>query len=177
LSIIIGLAITQILKGFRGILLSRARLKLYWPSLVWALLLLAVCGQTWWAQYGMRKIPSWTFLGFSVVELQTVILYMLAAIVFPDFFDERGTDLRAHYFAHTRWFFSLFVALILTSLLKEPVLGGHFGDSVNVVFHFFFIALALVTIVFRQEWVHKAMSIVAVAVFVVYMMTLFTRLN
>jgi hypothetical protein len=177
LSIIIGLAITQILKGFRGLLLSRARLKLYWPSLVWALLLLAVCGQTWWAQYGMRKIPSWTFLGFSVVELQTVILYMLAAIVFPDFFDERGTDLRAHYFAHTRWFFSLFVALILTSLLKEPVLGGHFGDSVNVGFHFFFIALALVTIVFRREWVHKAMSIVAVAVFVVYMMTLFTRLN
>jgi hypothetical protein len=177
LSIIIGLAMTQILKGFRGILLSRARVKLYWPSLVWALLLLAVCSQTWWAQYEMRKIPSWTFPGFSIVELQTVILYMLAAVVFPDFFDERGTDLRTHYFTHARWFFSLFVALIVTSLLKDPVLGGHIGDPVNVAFHFFFIALSLVTIVFRREWVHKTMSIVAVAVFAVYTMTLFANLK
>jgi hypothetical protein len=177
LSIIIGLAMTQILKGFRGILLSRARLKLYWPSLVWALLLLAVCSQTWWAQYEMRKISTWTFPGFSIVELQIIILYMLSAIVFPDFFDERGTDLRAHYFAHARWFFSLFIALLLTSLLKDPVLGGHFGDPVNIGFHCLFIALSLLTIVFRREWVHKTMSIVAVAVFVVYTMTLFARLK
>lgn len=34
-SIIVGLAITQILKGYRGIVLSRARVRIYWPTLVW----------------------------------------------------------------------------------------------------------------------------------------------
>jgi len=31
LSVILGLAVTQILKGFRGLLLSRARIQVYWP--------------------------------------------------------------------------------------------------------------------------------------------------
>ena len=31
ISVILGLAVTQILKGFRGIVLSRGRIKMYWP--------------------------------------------------------------------------------------------------------------------------------------------------
>src|SRR5947207_15965835 len=41
LSVILGLAVTQILKGFRGLLLSRARIRLYWPVIAWAALLAA----------------------------------------------------------------------------------------------------------------------------------------
>lgn len=177
LSIIVGLAMAQILKGFRGILLSRARIKLYWPSLLWALLLLAVCGQSWWAQYEMRKLPTWTFPGFSIVELQTIILYMLAAVVFPDFFDARGTNLREHYFEHSRWFFSLFVALLMTSLLKDLVLTEHFTDPLNLAFHCTFIALSAVAIATRREWVHKTMAVCAVILFAIYTMTLFWRLK
>jgi len=32
LSIILGLAITQILKGFRGIVLARSRVRMYWAG-------------------------------------------------------------------------------------------------------------------------------------------------
>jgi hypothetical protein len=39
LSVILGLAVTQILKGFRGLLLSRARIQLYWSVIGWAVLL------------------------------------------------------------------------------------------------------------------------------------------
>ena len=42
LSVILGLAVTQILQGFRGLLLSRARIKIYWPVIGWAFLLLLV---------------------------------------------------------------------------------------------------------------------------------------
>jgi hypothetical protein len=54
ISVILGLAVTQILKDFRGIVLSRARIRIYWPVLVWAALLLLVCFQHWWAMFGMR---------------------------------------------------------------------------------------------------------------------------
>jgi hypothetical protein len=47
LSVILGLAVTQILKGFRGLLLSRARIRLYWPVIAWGALLLLVCFQHW----------------------------------------------------------------------------------------------------------------------------------
>ena len=56
ISVILGLAVTQILKGFRGILLSRARIRIYWPVIAWAVLLLLVCVQSWWAMFECATI-------------------------------------------------------------------------------------------------------------------------
>jgi hypothetical protein len=81
LSIILGLAITQILKGFRGLLQSRKRVRLYWPALAWAGLLLLIYVQTWWAMFGLRSHHDWTFGAFAIVLLQTIVLYMLAGLV------------------------------------------------------------------------------------------------
>ncbi|MEP6483714.1 MAG: hypothetical protein ABJB01_04640 [Rudaea sp.] len=110
LSIIMGLAMTQVLKGFRGILLARTRVRIYWPSLIWAILLLTICVEIWWSQFGMRKLEVWTLPEFYAVLLQFVIAYMLAAIVLPDFSDRRAVDLREHYFSHIGWFFGLMIA-------------------------------------------------------------------
>ena len=55
LSIILGLAVTQILTGFRGLLQSRARVQVYWPAIAWAFLLLVICAQSWWAMFGLRS--------------------------------------------------------------------------------------------------------------------------
>ena len=177
LSIILGLAITQVLKGFRGILLARRRVVLYLPVLVWAVLLLAIYVQSWWASFGMRQITQWTFPEFSVVLLQTILLYMLAALVFPDFHAEETTDLRAHYLDHTRWFFGLMLATLVTSLLKDLVLSGHFSDMVNVGFHLFFITTTVIAMFTRREGYHKGMSVIGLAVFLVYTLTLFSRLR
>src|SRR5262249_24586022 len=53
-SVILGLAVAQILKGFRGLLLSRARARIYWPVIGWAALLLLICFQSWWAMFELR---------------------------------------------------------------------------------------------------------------------------
>ena len=34
ISVILGLAVTQILTGFRAILLARTRIRMYWPVIV-----------------------------------------------------------------------------------------------------------------------------------------------
>jgi hypothetical protein len=64
LSVVLGLAVTQILKGFRGLVLSRAHVRLYWPVIGWAVLVLLVCFQNWWSMFGMRNRHGWTF-GFA----------------------------------------------------------------------------------------------------------------
>ncbi|HZX71160.1 MAG TPA: hypothetical protein VFE77_10120 [Rhodanobacter sp.] len=84
LSIILGLAITQVLQGFRGLMLARSRVRTYWPSLAWAILLLVLDVQAWWAMYDLRFRHEWSFLGFAVVLAQTVPLYLLAGLVLPD---------------------------------------------------------------------------------------------
>lgn len=177
-SIILGLAITQILKGVRGMVLARARVISYWPTLVFAGFLFLVDVQVWWALFEIRQVRLWTFPLFALVVMQTTSLYLLAALVLPDFFGEQTVDLRKHYFAHQRIFFSLFVATLLISLAKPIFLEGHLpNDPIDVAFHLGWIAMASVAAFTRREWFHKAMSVVSVLAFLVYIAVLFTRLR
>ena len=177
LSIIMGLAITQILKGFRGILLSRVRIRIYWPSLAWAVLLLVMCVEIWWSQFGMLGRSDWTLPMFYSVLLQFILAYMLAAIVLPDFFGDHEVDLHEHYFSHQRWFFGLLIAELLSSLLKEFVLSGGYHEKANLVFHLVFLAAAVLTMTIRNETFHKAAAVVALSLFMVYTVLLFWRLQ
>jgi len=79
LSIILGLAITQVLKGFRGLMQSRARLRMYWPTVVWSVLVLVIAVQSWWAMFDLRDHHDWTFLEFSIVLTQTIVVPVCAA--------------------------------------------------------------------------------------------------
>ncbi len=177
ISIIIGLAVTQILQGFRGLLQSRARSRIYWPSLTWAVLLLIICVQTWWAMFGLRSHEGWTFLGFAVVVLQTIVLYMLAGLVLPDFPAETAVDLRENYFAHHDWFFGIAGLSVLVSLAKDLVLTGALPNQTNVAFHLFFMAIALLGAFLKNEWFHKSAAVIMVAAFGLYIATLFEHLH
>src|SRR4030095_11699298 len=92
LSVILGLAVTQILQGFRGLLLSRTRVHIYWPVIAWALLLLLICLQHWWSMFGLRTRRDWTFLQFAAVPLNVILIYMIAGLVFPDLCGDKVVD-------------------------------------------------------------------------------------
>ena len=175
LSIIIGLAITQILKGYRGIVLSRARIVPYWPVLLWSVSLLVMNIQSWWASFGLREVQVWTFAKFGIVLVQTILQYLLAAIVLPDFFGER-VDLRAHYFGHARWLLGLVIGVLCASLLKDLVMTGHLTNPLNLGFHLLIITLAAIGWFVRNETWHKFMAVFFAALFGAYIVVLFARL-
>lgn len=177
LSIILGLAITQLLQGLRGLLLARGRVQGYWPSVVWALALLLMYVQSWWAMFELRDVPVWTFDKFCVVLLQSIFSYMLAALVFPDFGGHEAVDLRAHYFDQAKWFFGLTVALLACSAAKPLLIYGHWPDAVDGAFHGLFVAIALSAMATRRDAYHKAVSLFAALMFAVYTLVLFSRLR
>jgi hypothetical protein len=98
ISIILGLASTQVLQGYRGLALARDRVRLFWPTPICSVIVLLLAVQSRWAMFGLRAVQVWTFAAFAVVLLQAVVLYMLAALVLPDFAGDASIDLRAHYF-------------------------------------------------------------------------------
>ena len=128
LSVILGLAVTQILKGFRGILLSRARIQIYWPVIAWAALLLLICFQHWWSMFGLRNRHDWTFFQFAMVLLNVIFIYMIAGLVFPDLFGEEVVDLKENFYAHRGWFFSIAFGTIVVSVCKEVVLEPQIAE-------------------------------------------------
>jgi len=177
ISIILGLAITQLLQGLRGIVLERARIRLYWLPIAWAAIVLLICVQSWWAIYGLRLVREWTFLSFAVVLLQVIAVYMQAAFVLPDFTGDDPVDLHAHYYDHVRWFFGALILTLLASLAKDLVLGGHLPAAANLTFHLVMIVVALIATLTRREWYHRANVIVAGAGMSAYIVFLFMRLQ
>lgn len=176
LSIVLGLAITQVLLGFRSLILTRAKVKLYTPTLIWAVIALLMPIQAWWADFAMREQANWTFLALLVIMLQAISVYMVAALVLPDISGEDLVDLRKHFFAHRSWFFGALLAIVVFSLSKDLALHGHLPNRINRVFQFGFCAASLVGMVTRSEWFHQLMAPAMGLAFVVYIVVLFTRL-
>ena len=177
LSVILGLAITQILKGFRGIVLARAQIRIYWPVIAWAFLWLLACVQSWWAMFGMRGIHNWTFEQFGVVLLQTVLTYMVAGLIFPDLFGTEPVDLKANFYAHRKWFFLLALSVIVTSVVKDVVLAGTLPGTTNLTFHALFATTLLIGAVTPNEHYHQWMPVAGIALFVFYILVLFERIH
>jgi hypothetical protein len=177
LSVILGLAITQILQGFRGLMLSRTQTRVYWPVIGWAILILLVCFQNWWSMFGMRNRHDWSFEQFAMILLQTILFYLLAGLVFPDFSGEEIVDLKESFYAHRRWFFFIGFASIVVSVIKSLVLNGKLPDTTDLTFHVIFGVALLSGGLTRREFYHKALVLFVIATFVLYTLLLYARMR
>lgn len=176
ISLILGLAITQVLKGIRGLMHARMRLRMYWPTVLWAILVVVIAVQAWWAMFGLRAHGDWTFVQFSVVLAQTIVVYLLAALVLPDIFGNEVVDLREHYDGQRRWFFALIVVLIVTSLGKNLILDGTWPRPLDLAFHLVFAVAGIAGATIAVPRFHKALALFGVAIIGAYIALLFSHL-
>lgn len=176
LSIILGLAITQVLQGYRSLLLSRRDVRRYWPTLIWSGLVLLFAIQAWWASFGLEDQRDWRFGTFLVILVQMALIYMLAAVVLPDVADGTEIDLRQHYEAQQRPFFACLFAIVLVSLAKDLMLDGRLPSGPNLGFHGLLAVTAAAGFAVRAAGAQLAVSIFAAGLFALYVTLLFTRL-
>jgi hypothetical protein len=177
ISIILGLAIAQILQGVRGLVLTRSKVKLYTPTIIWTGMALLIAIQGWWASFSMHQRASWNFLALLLIVLQAICVYMVAALVLPDAKGDNVVDLREHYLAHRHWFFSALLASIIFSLCKELALYGRLPYPLDLSFQCTFGILAVAAIILRQEWFHKLAAPVGSLLLVLYIVLIFYRLH
>lgn len=177
LSIILGLAITQVLHGYRALLLSRGRVQIYLPPLIWSGLMLLFATQLWWASFDLADHRDWTFGAFGMILLQTVLLYMSTALVLPDVPAGEPVDLRSHYYREVTPFFAISLATLAVSISKDLVIDGELPDPANLAFHGVFAALALLALLIRRPRFHEAVAIAMAAMTAVYVAALFAVLG
>lgn len=177
LSIILGLAIQQVLQGYRALILSRATIRFYAPPLVWSAFILAMVAQHWWASFGLSRRAAWSFADFAACLALSAVIYLSAAIVLPDVPPEEELDLKAHYYRERVAFFSLSLLTLAGSVLREVQLEGRLPEPENLAFHGLFGLVALIALVTRRERVHQALALAAPLMFVGYVWALFGRLG
>jgi hypothetical protein len=177
LSIIVGLGMTQLLAAGGRLIRHRSVVRFYWPPILWAALIVVIFVQLWWTMFGLRAVREWGFVDFLVVLLQSVTLYMMAAVALPEEVGDEGVDLREHYQAHQSWMFGFLLATIAVSALKELTLAGRLPEGENLAFHVFFAAVCVSGMVIRRQRYHEFLAILSAVAMGAYIAMLFARLR
>lgn len=175
-SVILGLAVTEILQGFRKLIVTRHAVTVYSPLLIWMGVLLLVLVQDWWAMFGLSGVKIWSFAMYTAVLLLVTLLYLVAGLSVPEVEADGTIDMRRSYFAHSRWFFGLFAAAVLASLLKGFLFDPRIIFDGNFFFHMGFLAAAIAGSATKSPWYHRLLAPIIAAAFVVYIALYFTRL-
>ncbi len=123
MSIVLGLAVTQLLKGAAQLYRARARLRTYWLHWAWTALLVAFSLLLWWTYWNYRSITDWNFARFVLYLSPAVTFYFLSSIAFPDSADG-VVDLREYYFSNRTGFFGTFAAYAVLAGLTAMVVRG-----------------------------------------------------
>src|SRR6266496_1801828 len=177
ISFILGLAVTQILKGFRGILSHghgfgfTGRSLRGLPSCCWCV------RRTGGRCLGCETATIGRSSNFTMVLLNTILIYMITALVFPDFFGEGVVDLKENFYAHRGWFFTLAFSTIVVSVCKDVILDGRLPNTTNLIFHAVFGVTLSIGALTRSERYHKGLVVFGSALFVVYIVVLFGRIH
>ncbi|MDP9019139.1 MAG: hypothetical protein M3N19_12565 [Candidatus Eremiobacteraeota bacterium] len=177
ISIVTGLAIANLLSGVVRVMHARHRTRLYWPSIVWTILLFIILVQHWWSEFSLRHQQAWTFGGFFGTLLIPVDLYLLTALVLPHRDDDDELDLRAWYFQNRRGFFILLVLLAPLSYIEEFLAHGVVHKPLLESALLVLMGLCLcIGIINKQSRVHIAITVLMTAMLLTYIGLLFTRL-
>jgi hypothetical protein len=177
ISIVLGLALTQLLTSSARLVQARGRVRVYWPVLVWIGTLLAVLVQSWWAMFDLRDHAAWNVGQFALVLAHPTLLYFMTVLLLPDPDREGPIDLRANYFAQAPWFFSAMAGVIVVSLLRPVAIDGEFPLDADRLFQLVFLLAILVTAAVRRPRLHEAAALIAPAALLFYIGALFFQLR
>jgi hypothetical protein len=128
ISIVLGLAIAQLLTTAHRLVLARQRVRFYWLPVTWAVLLFITQVEWWWGIFALRGVTSWNFFYFLFILLSPVTLYLATASVLPDVEPGQRYDLREYYYANRAWFFSLVAAGPVLDGIRRAAQAGTFTD-------------------------------------------------
>ena len=119
-SIILGLSITQVLRGLSKIARSPRRSV---AATLYGVFLFALHVQTWWALWDLSVVPEWNFLLFILLISIPSILFATTETLFP-MATTAETDWNAHYEAVRKLFLSVLALWTTLALLETRIFLG-----------------------------------------------------
>lgn len=127
-SIIVGLAVADLLISFHRLLRVDAQVRWYWLVPFLALYLLLVIVNFWWGSFHwLAHVRSLSMEGFLPVLLAATSLFLLAAAALPDRLPNESLDLKVWYVQNARQIWIL--ASIALSLVVLIQANGQFASA------------------------------------------------
>jgi hypothetical protein len=176
-SIIIGLALAQLLSGAARLIQLRHRIRMHGTTLCWMLSLFLMGVQVWWVAFERRDVEDWEYFSFLLYLMIPVLLYLLGVLVLPDMGDEDAADLQANFDGNRSWFFALLGGIVLVSLGEQALRDGGLPLDGDVAFRVVFLVATLVAARVANARFHFWNALAVLAGFLGYIALLFVRLE
>lgn len=177
ISIIVGLAIAQLLSGAARLIQIRARVRPHATTLLWMATLFLIDTQIWWAAFERRASDEWNFFLFLFYLLQPILAFLLSFLILPELGDEDVIDLPGNFAGNRPWFFSLLALLPLVSLVSEYIDTSAIPHDEDAAFRMLFLVLSVVTGCVRNARAQLWLAIVALLLLCSYVALLFLHLQ
>ena len=122
ISVVLGLALTHLLRGLSKLIQMRQSVKPYWVHIVWTINILMYVLGLWWGMYGWNKLQVWTTELFLFLTIYSIVVFVLASLLYPAEFRE-DTDFEQYFFAQKSWFFGILAVALLLDI-PETLMKG-----------------------------------------------------
>ncbi len=156
-SIIIGLALIDILVSFNRLVRAGKAVKWHWAAPAATVLVILTLIQIWWTLYRPED-ASVTIGEFLPLLVQLVILFLLAAAALPDDIPSDGVDLKAYYHRNGPYFWALFAAalgwLLLVNAIENALNGVLLAWLGQRIVDFVVLAVFISLVFVRRLWWH-----------------------
>lgn len=158
MGMVIGLGVTRLLSGVARIVQHPTQYRLYPVHLAWVASVLLMLIHFWWWEFGLFGIAEWTFGTYLFIVAYAVLLFLLAALLFPDsMYDYAGY--KDFFISRRRWFFGLLAATyvfdIIDTLIKGKAHLEHFGMEYFIRTPIL-VALCMIAAITPNRWFHIA---------------------
>jgi len=154
-SIIIGLGITEMLKGIAQMIRFRQSVKPYWVHSMLVVFVMVALLQQWWEIWDLQRVSVWTFPGLLLMLSGPVGLFLITHLLFPH--PVRGADVRDYYYGAMRPVWWLGLATVVLATLFRPIVTGDALFKVDNATSFFGLAGFFVLGLSKNRVVHAVL--------------------
>ncbi|CAH1658124.1 conserved membrane hypothetical protein [Hyphomicrobiales bacterium] len=130
MGMVIGLAITRMLTGLASFIQHPGRHRLSLLHMLWVGSILLELVLFWWWEFGLSRISNWSFGIYLFLIGYAVVLYLLAALLFPDNISEYA-GYEDFFIRRRRWFFGLLAAAFLLDIVDTLIKGSEHWSQLS----------------------------------------------
>lgn len=121
ISIIVGLALAQILRGVGRMVTTKDGPRPYWVHLVWTAYLFLNIVMFWWWEFRLGTI-DWSLKLYLVVTAYATLLFFASLVMQPGMLDGIGSY-KEYYYSRRGWIFGLIIANSLWDFVDTLMKG------------------------------------------------------
>lgn len=128
LGMIVGLALTQLLRGVARIIEQPRQHRPYWIHLLWVVSMFLYLLHFWWWEFNLGGVARWTFGGYLFLALYALLLYLVCTLLFPERIDH-AASYRDYYYSRRSWLFGTLAMVYLADIADTWLKGvGYFRE-------------------------------------------------